>query len=109
MVFGSTAPFNRLCWLTRNAHQVHLPADEISAADVATVALAGPPSAFQRAFAAADIAARHALRLFGPLVGQLFERAAHIVLRLPAYGERAENDAERELERKKREKEKERK
>jgi hypothetical protein len=63
--------------------KIALTAAQVSADDVSVVVAAGPPSAYQRALAAAEIASRHALKLYGPLVAQLFERAVAIVDRLP--------------------------
>jgi hypothetical protein len=63
--------------------KIALTAAQVSADDVNAVVAAGPPSAYQRALAAAEIASRHALKLYGPLVAQLFERAVAIVDRLP--------------------------
>lgn len=63
--------------------KIAMTAAQVSADDVSAVVSAGPPSAYQRALAAADIASRHALKLYGPLVAQLFERAVAIVDRLP--------------------------
>jgi hypothetical protein len=63
--------------------KIALTAAQVSKDDVAAVLAAGPPSAYGRALAASEIASRHAIKLYGPLVAQLFERALAIVNRLP--------------------------